>query len=130
MKMVSVFTAETLQNTIGFLPKHVNMFDLPFIKNELTKAPYDLALGVRVVHLQKTHIGGVEVENVAVQMDAGKGLRPHVHEHNGEIGIPMTKGFVRFGNPQRDKKGEYIWESDEVKVDWEEEIILEPGKSF
>lgn len=63
-------------------------------------------------------------------MDAGKGLRPHLHEKNGEIGIPLTKGFVRFGHPVTDEVGEYVWEKDEVKVEWDEEREVEPGKSF
>lgn len=106
------------------------MFNLSFLQQELAKASYDPALGVRAVHLIKTNIGGIDVEHVAVQMDAGKGLRPHVHEHNGEVAIPMTKGYVRFGTPIRDDAGEYVWENDEVKVDWEEPMLLEPGKSF
>lgn len=106
------------------------MLDSKFLKEKLTEAAYDPVLGVRVVHLIKTHIGGVEVEHVVVQMDAGKGLRPHVHEHNGEVGIPITKGVVRFGNPVRDESGEYVFDNDEVKVDWEEPMQLEPGKSF
>src|SRR5262249_24436335 len=101
-----------------------------FIKQKLEKAQYDQAQGVRVIHLAKSSIGGVDVEHIAVQMDAGKGLRPHVHEHNGEIGIPMTKGMVRFGKPIKDVNGEYMWDNDEVQRAWEEEISLEPGKSF
>lgn len=106
------------------------MIDLPFIQQELAKSTYDPALGVRVVYLAKTTIGGIVVEHIAVQMDAGKGLRPHVHEHNGEIGIALTKGVMRFGTLVRDDNGNFVWEQDEVKVNWEEEISLVPGGSF
>lgn len=103
---------------------------LDYLEEKLQEAVYEPKLGVRLVHLSSTDISGKQLEHVAVKIDAGKQLTPHVHEVDGEICIPLTQGIARLGDPKKNSNGTYVMEEDKVIVDWEEAKNLVPGKSF
>lgn len=104
--------------------------DFSYLQERLKEAKYEPELGVRLIQLTPTEFGGVKTILIAIQLDPGKRLVPHLHEKDGEICIPLTEGIARLGDAKKDEKGDYIVEEDKVAVDWEEEMILTPGKSF
>lgn len=104
--------------------------DLSYLEEKLLEATYEPELGIRLVHLTPTEIAGKKLELIAVKVDPGKQLIPHLHEIDGEICIPLTEGIARLGEAQKDTSGEYVMETDKIVVDWEKPQTLTPGKSF
>jgi len=104
--------------------------DLTFIEEKLQEAPYEPALGVRLVHLTPTEIDGKKLELIAIKLDPDKQLIPHLHQVDGEICIPLTEGVARLGEAKKNESGEYVMQEDKIVVDWEEAQTLIPGKSF
>lgn len=115
---------------MGICAGLLSMFDLAFIEKELAKAPYEPALGIRLARLQEAVIVGKKTVLVAVKIDAGKQLKPHVHEFDEEIVLPLTKGFLQLGQPQKNAQGEYEMDEDTVVVKWNEPQELQPGKTL
>lgn len=107
------------------------MISSDYLNKQLAEAEYEASIGIRIAHLSKTSIGGVDTELIIVKLDPGKALIPHLHETDGEIWIPLTEGSFILGDAKKEEAdGKYIYEADKVVVDWDEPFAAEIGKSF
>lgn len=107
------------------------MISSDYLNKQLAVAEYEESIGIRIAHLAKTSVGGVDTELIIVKLDPGKALIPHLHEVDGEIWIPLTKGSFILGDAKTDKSdGKYIYEGEKVVVDWDVPFAAEIGKSF
>lgn len=106
------------------------MLDWTFLEKELEKATFEPALNLHIARLGKTSIGEVTANLIIVKLEAGKQLIPHLHEHDGEICLPLTHGKIRLGKARKNNMGAYEMRGDKIVVDWNEEIVVEPGKSL
>jgi len=84
------------------------------IETMLKDAPYEPALGIRFMQLTTTPIDGKKIALIAIKLDKGKQLIPHLHEVDGEILFPLTKGLLRLGKAsnKKDKEGKIVVEWD------------------
>ncbi|MDE2026899.1 MAG: hypothetical protein KGJ07_10535 [Patescibacteria group bacterium] len=98
------------------------------IESLLQKAPYEPALGIRLVQLTTTPVDDKLFVLIAIKLDKGKQLVPHLHEYDGEILFPLTPGKLTLGKPLRNNKGEFETAQDgKVSVVWESSQQLIPG---
>lgn len=107
------------------------MISSNYLNKQLANAQYEESIGIRIAHLAKTSIGGVDTELIIVKLDPGKALIPHLHETDGEIWIPLTNGSFVLGDAKtQETDGKYVYEGDKVVVDWDKPFAAEIGKSF
>lgn len=107
------------------------IFNLEYINQKLNEAKYESALGIRLSRLATTIVSGKEMTLIAVRLDPGKQLVPHLHEVDGEICFPLTKGVLTLGKTQRSENGDYKIDSDEkIVVTWLKPQTLIPGRSI
>lgn len=106
------------------------MINSAFLKRRLDEAEYESSIGIRIAHLSRTTIGNTETELIAIKLDPGKALIPHLHEIGGEIWIPLTDGEFILGDAEKDEVGKYKYQDEKVVVKWEEPFKAEIGKSF
>lgn len=105
--------------------------DLNFLEQELAKTIYDPNLGVRKLVLSKTLIGNIPINLIVLKLDPGIKLKPHFHEHGGEICLPITNGYIQFGNPQKDKSGNYLVNKEQkIITNWNDPITVTPFKAL
>lgn len=103
-------------------------FSSEYIEQELQKAKYEPALGIRLARLSTMTASGKEITLAVVRLDPGKQLIPHLHEIDGEICVPLSEGVLTLGGAQKDEKGDYKTDKEgKILVDWEEPIQLIPG---
>lgn len=100
------------------------------LEKKLRHAPYDPALGIRLVVLEEANLAGKPMELLGVEADPGKELVPHLHEGDEEIVLPITKGVLQLGKAQKDESGNYKMEGDKIVVSWNEPMTVEPGKAL
>lgn len=90
------------------------------IEKLLKNAPYEPELGIRLTQLATTLVGNQIYSLVAIKLDRGKLLIPHLHEIDGEILYPLTSGVLRLGKALLKKNGEYQKNKDgKVLVQWD-----------
>lgn len=75
-------------------------------------------------------VSGKEMTLIAVRLDPGKELIPHLHEIDGEICFPLSTGILTLGKTQKDENGDYKIDSDgKIVVTWLKPQTLIPGRS-
>ncbi len=102
----------------------------PTVQKLLTKAEYKPAYGARLVKLEETIIGSVSVSLLHVQIDPGKEIAAHMHEHGGEICQALSEVTAYLGEPLRDEHGNYQIEEDKIVTEWEPPIHMEAGDTI
>src|SRR5579872_4510091 len=95
------------------------------LEEKLQNAPYDPALGIRLVVLEEATLAGKTMELLAVEADPGKELVPHLHEGDEEIVLPITKGVLQLGKAQKDEMNNYKMEGDKIIVSWDKPMSVE-----
>lgn len=101
----------------------LNTFLTPETVEEILKdAPYKPELGIRLAQLTTTPVGNKTFALVAIKLDKGKQLIPHMHEVDGEILYPLTKGVLCLGKAtdETDSEGKIV-------AEWEEPQEFIPG---
>ncbi len=108
---------------------HNILFDTSFIEEKLTEAKYEPTLGIRLIRLATMHVSGKEIALIVIRLDPGKQLIPHMHEIDGEICFPLSKGIITLGKVIKDKNGSYnINDDGKILVDWDIQQNLIPGQ--
>ncbi len=103
--------------------------DTSYLELLLQKAKYEEGLGVGLLPIANTTIGEEKIVLLEAKAEKGGEIKPHVHQHGGEICVPLTRGTVQFGRPQKDSEGNFKTEGDEVVTDWDVTARdLEPGR--
>lgn len=106
-----------------------DIFSLGYIEQKLNEAKYESALGIRLSRLATTIVSGKEMTLVAVRLDPGKQLVPHLHEIDGEICFPLSDGIITLGKTQKDKNGGYKMDREgKIIVIWLKPQNLIPGR--
>lgn len=105
----------------------INFLSPESVEELLKDAPYEPSLGIRLMKLTTTPVGDQTFTLIAVKLDKGKQLIPHLHEMDGEILYPLTSGVLRLGKAIK-KDQEYEKNSeDKILVNWDEPQTLVPG---
>lgn len=105
------------------------LFNSDYIKQKLDESTYNSSLGIRLIKIATMDVSGKEVTLIAVKLDPGKQLIPHLHEIDGEICIPLSEGLMTLGKAIRDEKGDYKVDHEaKIMVEWEESQKIYPGK--
>lgn len=100
-----------------------------YIEKKLSEAKYEPALGIRLSRLATMTVSEKELTLIVVRLDPGKQLVPHLHEIDGEMCVPLTKGVLTLGNPEKDSKGVYKKDNEgRIIVNWEKGQNLIPGE--
>lgn len=106
-----------------------NNLSSAFISRKLQEAKYDPNLGIRLTRLGSMDVSGKEITLIAVQLDPGKQLIPHLHEIDGEICIPLTGGILTLGKALKSERGVYKVDNEgKILVKWDKPQNLIIGK--
>lgn len=93
----------------------------------LKDAPYEPSLGIRISKLTSIPIGDQTYFLIAIKLDRGKQLIPHLHEKDGEILYPLTSGVLRLGKAIKHDQNYQKDSDDKILVDWDKPQTLIPG---
>jgi len=101
---------------------------LDYVEKKLQEASYEPKLGIRLIRLSTMDVSGKDITLIAVRLDPGKQLIPHLHETDGEICFPLSEGVITLGNAVRDENNKYKVDGEKIVVEWGNQELLIPGK--
>ncbi len=101
---------------------------LDYIEEKLKEASYEPKLGIRLIRLATMDVSGKDITLIAVHLDPGKQLIPHLHEIDGEICFPLSEGIITLGKAVRNEDDNYKVDGEKIIVEWGSSESLIPGK--